>query len=277
MKFLLLSLLTIAFHISYGATVDTITIQSKALQSATKCVVVIPDDYYESQNQEFPVVYLLHGYTGDYSNWITRVPEIKHYAEAFEIILVCPDAKNSWYINSPVIPGSQYESYIAEELPRNIDSLYRTIPQREFRAITGLSMGGHGALYLAFRHPDVFGAAGSMSGVLDLVPWKDGYGIERLIGDTTAAAIARYSDIHLIARIPPDFPIIIDCGIDDPFIEANRRMHAALIKKGIPHDYIERDGGHNWAYWSNAVAYQLLFFRLGFDGNMASALKDELP
>lgn len=54
-------------------------------------------------------------------------------------------------------------------------------------------------------------------------------------------------------------------------------MHAALIKKGIPHDYIEREGGHNWEYWSNAIAYQLLFFKLAFDENVASALKDELP
>ena len=74
----------------------------------------------------------------------------------------------SWYWNSPVDPKSQYETFISDELIKAIDSKYKTIKNRTGRAITGLSMGGHGALYLAIKHQDVFGAAGSMSGGVDI-------------------------------------------------------------------------------------------------------------
>lgn len=251
-------------RISYAASVDTITISSKALHQDTRVVIVLPYSYSVNKQNRYPVVYLLHGYSGNYANWITRVPEIAQYADQYQIILVCPDGKNSWYINSRVEKGADYESYISSELVNYIDSAYRTISSSNKRAICGLSMGGHGAIYLAIKHQDIFTAAGSMSGVLDLAPYKNKYGFEHIIGDTTLASISRYSDIHLANTIGDSLSLIIDCGISDPFIGDNRHMHERLIALKIPHDYIERNGGHNWPYWRNAIAYQLLFFKKHF-------------
>ena len=90
------------------------------------------------------------------------------------MIIVCPDGGfGSWYWDSPVDAGSQYETYVSNELVTWIDSKYKTIKTRKGRAITGLSMGGQGALYLAFRHQDIFGAAGSMSGGVDIRPFPE--------------------------------------------------------------------------------------------------------
>lgn len=258
-------ILVLASFTAFAATVDTITIYSQAMNKDSKAVVVLPYSYTQNEANTFPVVYLLHGYSGDYANWIKKVPKIKQYADQFQLIIVCPDAQNSWYIDSKHINSSVYETYIGTEIPKFIDSAYRTIPERDSRAICGLSMGGHGALYLGIRHQDIFGAAGSMSGVLDLAPWRSKYGIENIIGDTTISVINGYSVINLIKNTKISIPLIIDCGISDPFIEANRRTHEQLILEKIPHDYTERFGGHTWDYWSNAIGYQLLFFRKFFE------------
>ncbi len=265
MKSFVLSLLTLFFLEAGAASVDTITIQSKALDATTKCVIILPDNYKAKSSVRFPVVYLLHGYTGDYANWIKRVPEIKSYADKYELIIVCPDGKNGWYLDSKFVPHSNYESYVGRELPRYIDSAYRTQANRNSRAITGLSMGGHGAIYLAIRHKETFGATGSMSGVMDLVPWENGYGLQKLIGDSSATSSVVFSDLNLISKADTALRIKIDCGIDDPFIEANRAMHHKLISLKVAHDYSELPGGHNWDYWRNAVEFHLLFFRKYFD------------
>lgn len=248
-----------------ASRVDTIAIQSKALNNITKCVVIVPDSYERYKDSVFPVVFVLHGYTGDYSNWVKKVSDFKDYADQFQMILVCPDGKNSWYFDSKADAGGNYETYISGELPAYIDNHFRTKPGKDFRSICGLSMGGHGALYLAFRHQDVFGAAGSMSGVLDLMPFKNKYNIESIIGDTSVAAMEQHSDLQIAANNRISIPVIIDCGINDPFIGVNRAMHAKLIELKIPHDYIERFGGHTWKYWGNAIGYQLMFFRKRFD------------
>ena len=140
--------------VSWGAIVDTVSIYSKAMQKEFKCVVIQPAI---AQDKPFraPVVYLLHGYSGKYSNWITLVPQLKEYADEYKLMIVCPDgAYGSWYFDSPIDSSMKYETYIGKEVPDYIDAHYSTIRDRKARAITGLSMGGHGGLFLGFRHPD---------------------------------------------------------------------------------------------------------------------------
>jgi S-formylglutathione hydrolase FrmB len=267
-----LLLLLIAFCFQYAAnaaTVDTINIYSKAMQKFSKCVVILPDSYHKAGNR-FPVVYLLHGYGGSYSNWIKRVPQLKNYADEFQMMIVCPDGNyDSWYIDSPVDSSLRYETYVASEVPHFMDSAYQTISKRNFRAITGLSMGGHGALSLAWKHPDFFGAAGSMSGVQDLSPFKGKYDMVKIFGDTlNNNHFYNFSVINIVKKLLTQTPaIIFDCGVSDPFIETNRQLHAELLALKVPHDYIERAGTHNWDYWKNAVVYQLMFFYKYFTNN----------
>jgi S-formylglutathione hydrolase FrmB len=148
-----------------------------------------------------------------------------------------------------------------------IDKNYRTIGDKNHRAITGLSMGGHGALFLALRHPGIFGAAGSMSGVVDLKECKNRFDISKRIGDTILHA-KEWHDLTVINLIEnytgTGVKIIFDCGDKDIFIDGNRRLHQKMLQLKIPHEYIERPGEHNWQYWSNAIPFQLLFFQRFF-------------
>jgi S-formylglutathione hydrolase FrmB len=129
-------------------------------------------------------------------------------------------------------------------------------------------MGGHGGLFLGFRHADEFGACGSMSGGVDLQSSRNRFDVIKRIGDTIQYADNwnNYSVIHVIEKYPKDsLAIIFDCGTEDFFYDINHALHEKMVNLKIPHDYIERPGSHNWIYWANAVRYQLLFFRNYFD------------
>lgn len=247
----------------FAASVDTLSVYSKAMNKQIKNVVILPDSYQESE-QGYPVVYLLHGATGDFTNWVTKVPEVKAYADLHDMVIVCPDGGfTSWYFDSPIDPKMQYESYVSTELVAAVDKQYKTLAEPAGRAITGLSMGGHGGLFLGFRHQEVFGAAGSMSGGVDLRPFANNWDIRNRIG-TQREFPNRWEELSVINLIHlldnPDFRIIIDCGTSDFFYQINKALHKKLLARNIRHDYIERPGGHNWEYWENAVGYQLLFF-----------------
>lgn len=260
--FILLSLTVV----TKAASVDTVSIYSHAMQKAFNCVVIRPST--SDETTKFPVVYLLHGHSGWYANWIIRVPALKDYADQYQLIIVCPDGGyNSWYLNSPIDSTVKFETYISDEVPAYIDSHYNSINDRKSRAITGLSMGGHGGLFLGFRHADIFGACGSMSGGVDLEPFPNNWQLTQKIGDTSSHKEnwINYSVINIIEKYPKDsLAIIIDCGTEDFFYKVNASLHQKMLQLKIPHDYIERPGKHNWDYWSNAVQYQLLYFKKYF-------------
>jgi len=268
MKRIFALLALFAIHFSNAATVDTVSIYSSAMHKAFDCVVIKPDSYRKKSNR-FSVVYLLHGYSGKYSDWIKKVPEIKVEADRLQILIVCPDGGfSSWYFDSPVDSSMRYETYIALEVPAYIDQHYRTINRREARAITGLSMGGHGALFLSFRHADIFGACGSMSGGVDLNDSKGKFDVMKRLGDTIQQSDnwQKYSVLNVIEkRLKDTLAIIFDCGVNDFFYEGNKKLHKKMLELRIQHDYIERPGQHDWNYWGNAVEYQLLFFKKHFD------------
>lgn len=264
--FLFLVLLLASFS-SFAAIVDTVSIFSNSMNRARKCVVIVPGKIKKTSSQ-FPTVYLLHGFSGNYRNWVDRVPQLTAYADKFQIVIVCPDGEfSSWYYDSPVDSTMRYETYVAQEIPQYIEANYPVIKGRKARAITGLSMGGHGGLFLGFRHADFFGACGSMSGALVVENITRGYHVERRLGDTTNKQRYRdYSIIKQMEQYPKDsVAIIIDCGTEDFVIEMNRQAHQKMLSLKIPHDYIERPGRHDWQYWAKAVQYQLLFFRNYFN------------
>lgn len=247
----------------FAASVDTVNIYSTAMHKNINCVVITPGNYKKSSNR-WPVVYLLHGYSGNYADWITKAPAIKGYADTYNVIIVCPDgAFSSWYFDSPVDTAMRYETYIGAEVPAYIDAHYRTVAGRQGRAITGLSMGGHGGLFLGLRHAETFGACGSMSGGVYLPDFKTQFDIDKRLGDTNVSNnnFINYSVMHVIEAKPAaPMHIIFDCGTDDFFYKVNHALHEKMVAMHIPHDYTERPGGHSWEYWANAVQYQLLYF-----------------
>ena len=178
--FILISVL-LTTTVCFASKVDTIQVESKAMHKIIKNVIILPDDY--QQSKAYPVIYLLHGAEGDFTDWIKKGPVVKELADNYNLIIVCPDGGlNSWYFDSPIDSSFRYETYVARELPEYIDSHYATVKDKSGRAITGLSMGGHGALYLAFRHQDFYGAAGSMSGGVDIRPFVRNWDIAKRLG-----------------------------------------------------------------------------------------------
>ncbi len=253
---------------SNAANVDTVLVKSNSMKKTFKSVVISP---YSDTPAHFPVLYLLHGYGGCYNSWIKRVPDLKRIADENKMIIVCPDgAFSSWYVDSPVDSTMRFETYISKELVEYIDHHYKTLNDgNKDRAITGFSMGGFGAMFLALRHPDVFGACGSMSGALNLTYIKTSYDVNKRLGDTVLNA-KYYSDwsiINLLEKNPGiKMPIIVDCGREDFIYGMNKQINEKMVELKIPHDYIERPGKHDWKYWSNAIQYEALFFRNFFEG-----------
>lgn len=263
----ILLLLIVFSNAIRAAVVDTVSINSASMKKSIKTVVIKPDAY-SAGDQRFPVVYLLHGFGGRYNNWITRVPQLKQLADEMQLIIVCPDgAKGSWYFDSPVDSSYRYESFVGTEVPEFIDANYKTIASRKARAITGLSMGGHGGLFLGFRHADRFSACGSMSGALHVTVIRKGYQVEDRLGDTLTNQKYwnEWSVLNVIDQKPAEpLAIMIDCGTEDRILPMSRLVHEKMIRLKIPHDYTERPGNHDWMYWSNAVQYQLLYFSKHF-------------
>lgn len=274
--FLLLFLLSRA-GTSFGARVDTVRIPSAAMNKTYGAAVVLPAAYAKNKKASFPVLYLLHGAYGHFSDWLRKTPDqglLPRLADQYNIIIVMPEGENfSFYLDSPVNPASQFETYLTRDVIGAIDGKYRTVRDRKGRVITGLSMGGHGALYLAARHPDLFGAAGSMSGALDLSSFSRPLSpeeragrqklFEPILGPEGASPdqYAAHSVLNLLDKLKANsLPLLIDCGVDDGLLDLNREVHRRLLYSRTPHDYTERPGGHTWQYWQEALPYHLLFF-----------------
>ncbi len=266
-KIFLLSFVLLSAICSTAATVDTVAIYSNSMHRKINTVVIRPASYKDKKR--FPVLYLLHGAFGSYSNWIIKVPHIQQLADQYQMMIVCPDGGyTSWYYDSPIDSTYKFETFVGTEIPQYIDANYNTIANRNGRAITGLSMGGHGGIFLSFRHSDLYSAAGSMSGALHATVITKGYGVELRLGDTIANRKYwnDWSALNIIEKYPKDsLDIIIDCGTEDRVLPMNRAVHEKMLKLKIPHEYTERPGEHNWKYWENAIDYQVLFFRKHFD------------
>lgn len=259
--------LVATFSHSFAAITDTVDTYSKVMNKNIKAVVVRPDNY--ASLKEVPVLYLLHGYSGNYADWVKKAPDFVKLADQLQMMVVCPDGGHgSWYWDSPIDPSYQYETYVASELVAFIDGKYKTIKSNKGRGITGLSMGGHGALYLAIKHPDVFGAAGSMSGGVDIRPFPNNWDMAKRLGAyaQNQALWEQNTVINMLHLLPPNkLALIIDCGVDDFFYAVNENLHQQLVYRNIPHDYIIRPGAHTWDYWKNAINYQMLFMHHYFE------------
>ncbi|MHA8097822.1 alpha/beta hydrolase [Aquirufa aurantiipilula] len=274
------------FYTAYSAQVDSLDVPSKIMKKAYKAAVVLPSDYSKSKNS-FPVLYLLHGGGGHFSDWLKLTPDkslVQNLADQYQMIVVMPEGETfGWYLDSPFDPNSQFESYIIKEVIPTIDQTYRTVKSAKGRVITGLSMGGHGAMYLSTRHPDVFSAAGSMSGALDMNFTKfrvnESFAkslqdrFTKLLGtaDTSKDVFVNNSVVNMAETIKKNgLPIIIDCGVDDFLIEVNRELHRRLVYNNTPHDFTERPGAHTWDYWQNSLPSHFLFFQKVFKANGVS-------
>jgi len=275
MKLLFIAFLFFPSLLFAQVKVDTLDVFSLSMQKTLKVAVTTPSTYQTSQDR-YPVIYLLHGGSGSFSDWHQKVTQkgiVNQLAETYNVVIVTPGVgPASYYYDSPLLDSVRYETYMIQELIPFIDSQYRTLAQKESRAITGLSMGGHGAITLAAKHPELFVAAGSMSGVMNIDTdlWKVGEDFRNLrkkgqlemLGaiNYKAPQFNPYTAVGLVDQLKDQgVAVIIDCGVDDFLIETNRQMHGILLDKKIAHEYIERPGAHTWTYWTEAVPVQFSF------------------
>ncbi len=276
MKNLLLTILLLTPYLLIAqARVDTLEIFSPSMNKNLKAAIAFPSEY-GAGNERFPVLYLLHGGSGAFSDWHKKVTEkglVNRMAEEYKLIIVTPGVgPASYYYDSPLMDSVRYETYITSELIPFVDKNYRTLAKKESRAISGLSMGGHGAITLSAKHPHLFAAAGSMSGVMniDTRMWKvpEDFKNTRLEGQKAMLGTINYeapqfnpfTAVGLVDQIKANnLALIIDCGVDDFLIETNRQMHSLLGAQKVPHEYIERPGAHTWSYWTEALPVHLFF------------------
>jgi S-formylglutathione hydrolase FrmB len=266
---MLAALLSVVASTSISAArVDTIRVATTYVPSPEMATVVVPDSYYTGDTCRYNVVYLLHGFGDDYTGYATKMP-VDSLAECYQTILVCPDGKTSWYWNSPVDTTMQMENFIIKDLVTTIDRRFRTRACRDGRAIVGLSMGGHGAMWLALRHKDVFGSAASMSGGLDVAQpqFRNNWEMKRWLGsqESNLERWRNYSAISLIPTLNPgELNLMIVCGYDDFFLDVNNAFHEALVERGIEHRYELSPGDHSWPYWRRVLPSILDFFTSNF-------------
>lgn len=267
LKLSLVFLISIIALPLFAANVQTVNVESPSMKKEIPALVILPDSY-ETSGKNYPVIYLLHGFGGNYRMWFDIRPDLQKIASDKDVIFVLSDGATSWYWDSPINENLKYETFTSKELVNFVDKNYRTIKSPKGRAITGLSMGGQGALFLALNHPDIFGAAGSTSGGVDIRPFPKNWDMSKNIGEYENNK-SRWNEFAIIEKIdslkPNDLALIIDCGTEDFFYQVNENIHKKLLSLKIPHDYITRPGVHNGEYWKNSIDYQILFFKKFFE------------
>jgi putative tributyrin esterase len=233
--------------------------QSAALGRRAPYRVLLPAGYSAS-TKRYPVLFLLHGVFGGFENWET-LTDLSRYAAEVELIIVTPDAANSWYVNSATASSERYEDFVIVDLLPEIDREWRTLRSSHRRAIAGLSMGGYGALKFAMKYPGQFAFAGSISGAfngpLDLDELRADLrdDLRKAYGDN-GSKTRRENDIFAILATAdlnalPYF--YMDCGASDDFCAVNRQFAEKLCERRAHYEYHEVPGEHSWKYWDQRI------------------------
>jgi enterochelin esterase-like enzyme len=263
-----------------GKVSDNLSMQSQILKMERKYAIYLPPDYETSQ-RSYPVLYLLHGGGDDQTGWVqfgevlTIADAAIKSGQATSMIIVMPDANTGkrGYLND--IKGEwRYEDFFFQEFMPFIEKTYRIKPDKHYRAVAGLSMGGEGTFIYALHHPELFSSACPLSaatGPKNLEEMSTGRWKQMTEGISDAdkeSYFKKYSVLNLIENMPEDqkkaVRWYIDCGDDDFLYEGNCLAHIAMRKKEIPHEFRIRDGVHSWVYWRAALPTVLEYVSMAF-------------
>lgn len=257
---------------------------AKSLNYRTEVRVVLPDypnqrDPHVSRQsvydpeKRFPVVYLLHGFTGDYTDWSTMMP-MEAIAGKYGFAVVMPHGYNTWYLNVP--GGLQMEDFIADELPAAMQAMLPISSNPRERFIAGLSMGGTGAMRIALQHPDCYRAAAAMSAVPDPslplcepAAWYDQSIMNSLI--TCYGGMEGLNDEHknimkLALKLKQEGvaipPLLFQYGEQDVRYEMQYpRFKQFCETNGLPATFTSAPGGHDFGYWNPTILETMEWFR----------------
>lgn len=285
-----LSILLFCFTVSAqtktkGTVDEELRYTSTILSYSVHYSVYLPPNYATSDTK-YPVVYLLHGYKGDHTSWIKQgnIAKIMDKGiangEITPMILIIPDGLVYWYIND-YQNKIRYENFMFQEFIPFIDKTYKTIPDKEHRAVAGLSMGGYGSLVWAMKHPNSFSYCVALSAAMFT---KDGLAtmsdkIYPYMAMLYGAPLAKGNDRitqHFIENSPIEMAQtnaidslkqvswLIECGNQDQLSAVNKLLDEEFTKRNVNHIYTPRDGKHNWKFWRTGIYHGLLFISKGF-------------
>jgi len=244
-------------------TVEQRVFHSNSLQRDMPYQVVLPIGYVAGR-QRYPVLYLLHGWQGNETDWI-KLTHLTELSASYQLIIVTPRAENSWYVNSDTKPADHYADYILDDVIHDVDSHYRTVADTQHRAIAGLSMGGYGALLFALKRPALFNFAASISGAfsgpsgIEAVMPQLKPSIDQAYG-TWGSATRKLNDLDslIVAADPATLPyLFLECGSSDPLLPSNRHVAAELSTYRLRYEYRELPGAHTWSFWDNSLSPML--------------------
>ncbi len=258
--FLLISLAILPLS-KIGAQ-ELLVIKSHFLKCDDSVLVFTPADFSSEKMGETPALFLLHGWSGNYKNWSEKT-DIQAMSDKYGFIIITPDGfYNSWYLNNIDKEKMQWRSFFDNELYPIISKKYKLNPGITF--ITGLSMGGHGAINIFLDDTTRFAAAGSMSGVMNLrdtrlketeIPKILGpYSIDNELYDTQSA-VYRLDSVKGIKKL-----MIITCGSQDYLAKSSRDFAERCEQLGIPNMLIMSPGVHSWPYWIFMLDQHLFIF-----------------
>lgn len=244
--------------------------RSAVLRRNTEINVILPTPEEEGAPipREVPVLYLLHGLHGDASSWL-RFSNVERYAQEAGIAVVMPGVGNSFY--QDMVHGERFFTYMTQELPTFIQGLFPVSKKREDTFIAGLSMGGYGAWFLGLRCPELYSAAASLSGAVDMgfrvsiPPIPTGapmpFFIEDCFGDITQVAGSDRDIIALYEKNAGRFSLprlYQSCGTRDYLYSMNRRTYKKLTELGAAITWREAPGmEHEWDFWDSEIRYLL--------------------
>jgi S-formylglutathione hydrolase FrmB len=223
-----------------ASSVTTESHSSTVLNRTMNFNVYLPPSYSSNMSKYYPVLYLLHGMNGSFSDWKSAgMQSIVDNVSGKEMVIIMPDGFNSFYMDG-YQSGIKYETYLHNELIPYVESKYRIdAANGKNRAIAGLSMGGYGATYHGFKYPEKFSAAYSMSGALE-------------VGGTV--------DITTVINKNKYPGYVMECGTEDTLVgQMNASFHQKLQSAGITHEYITRSGSHSMDFWIVCLPKTIVF------------------
>jgi S-formylglutathione hydrolase FrmB len=247
------------------ARLGVVKVHSACMNKDIEAAVMVPTSYADGAGRKYPVIYFLDGHSGDGKRLFYDFykDELMKQSDQFNVIMVAVGGFNTWYFDSPVNPEVKWQQFLTKELIPFVDASYRTIAKREGRAITGLSMGGHGSFYTAFRHPELFIAAGSTSGGVDFRSWPDNWDIAAMLGKKSEHEKNWDEGVvinNLNALPKAKMALYFDCGVNDFFLEVNRALDKKMTDMKIVHSYEEFPGGHTQDYWGRSLPKHVEYF-----------------
>ncbi len=232
-----------------------LTFYSAVLGKRVNVNVIYPEGGSETP---FKVLYLLHGLGDNYSYWCNRTT-VETLVENKGLVVVMPDGDVSWY--SDMFNGRRYFTYITQELPGKIKSFFKNISdKREDTFIGGASMGGYGAFKAAMSYPENYGKVFGFSSAVDmedLLPWIDRTILENAWGPIEEAMKGEHSSYNLALKLKEsgkESPeMYLWCGFDDFLYSSSVKFSSYLKELGLPVEYSESEGNHDWPCWDKEL------------------------